>query len=62
MRTASICVELALAISGAWFYWRAGGSVTASALAGQTRVTAAGLLVLTCGIAILVLDVTGILG
>ena len=62
MPTGSTLVELALVTGGAWFYWRAAGSVTAVANTGQTRAVAASVLVLACGIAILALDVTGILG
>lgn len=62
IRTGSILAELALVIGGAWFYYLAARSVTDSAHRGQTRAAVTGLLVFACGIAILALDVTGILG
>lgn len=61
-RTGSVLVELALVILGAWFYGRAARSITLSANSGRVRAMTATLLVLICGILILVLDVTGILG
>jgi membrane-bound metal-dependent hydrolase YbcI (DUF457 family) len=61
-RSGSILAELLLILSGAWFYWRAARSVTASAHVAQVRATATGLLILVGGIAVLALDVTGILG
>ncbi len=62
IRTGSICAELALVVGGAWLYWRAAHSVTTLAGTGRTRAAATGMLVLVFGIAVLALDVTGILG
>jgi hypothetical protein len=61
-RNGSIAAELALVAGGAWFYLRAARSVTTSAKFGQKRAMITGLLILICGVAILALDVTGILG
>lgn len=62
IRTGSIVAELVLILLGAWFYWRAARSVTALAHRGQTRAAITGLLILVFGVAILALDVTGVIG
>jgi hypothetical protein len=59
---AAITAELALVVAGAWFYWRAARATAISADSGQWRAGLAGALVLICGVGVLVLDVTGILG
>ena len=58
----SIGLELALVVAGAWFYWRAAREVASAAGSGGMRATIAGALVLICGVAVLALDVTGLLG
>jgi membrane-bound metal-dependent hydrolase YbcI (DUF457 family) len=62
MPAVSIAIELLLVSAGAWFYWYAARSVSESAHSSQTRATVAGMLVLICGITVLVLDVTEIVG
>jgi hypothetical protein len=62
IRAAVAGAELALVVIGAWLYWRAARSVADSASSGQTRAAVAGLLILFCGVAVLMLDVTGIFG
>lgn len=62
IRSGSILAELVLVLCGAWFYWRAAHSVTTSANVRRARATATSLLILISGIAVLALDVTGILG
>lgn len=56
----TIGIEFALVAAGAWFYWRAAREVAVLAGYGKARAAIAGLLVLTCGVAVLTLDVTGI--
>lgn len=61
-KTGSIVAELLLVILGAWFYWRAARPVAATAQRGETRAVIAALLIFVCGVAVLALDVTGLLG
>jgi hypothetical protein len=62
IRPAAVAVELAVVGIGAWLYWRAARSVADSAKAGGTRAAVAGLLILFCGVAVLMLDVTSFFG
>jgi len=59
---ASACVELALVIAGGGFYWRAARAVARERASTPKRAVTTGLLVLIGGLAVLALDVTGILG
>lgn len=61
-RTGSIAAELLLVILGAWCYWRAAKTVTASAHEGHMRAVITAILILLCGVAVLALDVTGVAG
>lgn len=56
---ASIAVELALVVAGAWIYWRASRSVTTLANRGKRIAAATALLIAGFGILVLWLDVTG---
>jgi membrane-bound metal-dependent hydrolase YbcI (DUF457 family) len=62
MPAASILVELMLVVSGAWCYWRAARSVTVTANSGRTTAMISAGLLLTSGIVVLFLDVSGLLG
>jgi ABC-type polysaccharide/polyol phosphate export permease len=59
----SAAVEFALVLLGAYLYWRAAQQTTAfSASSVQRRANLTAFLILFCGILVLVLDFTGILG
>jgi uncharacterized membrane protein len=62
VKTGSILVELLLVILGAWCYWRAAQTVTATAHKGHSRALLTAILICLCGVAVLVLDGTGWLG
>jgi len=47
---------------GASCYWRAASVVTAAAQRGRTRAMITAMLIFLCGVAVLALDVTGLLG
>jgi hypothetical protein len=55
---ASISLELALVLAGAWFYWRAAQSVTERANRGRRIAAATALLIAGFGILVLWLDAT----
>ena len=59
---AAAAVELALVIPGAWLYWRAARSVSHTAHRPARLAALTGALVLSGGLAVLALDVTGVLG
>jgi len=59
---ASMSVELALVVAGAWLYWRAARAAAAAAGHGERRAAVAGLFMLFGGVLVLALDVTGALG
>lgn len=59
---AAAAVELALVIAGAWLYWRAARAVSHTAHRAERLAALTGALVLSGGIAVLALDITGILG
>jgi len=59
---ATIGIEAALVVAGAWLYYRAGRSVTRAAGRGAKRATIASLLILLGGLIVLALDVSGIVG
>ena len=58
-KTASILVELALVVLGAFCYWRAASAVTTTAQKGRTRAVITAILILLCGITVLALDAAG---
>ena len=60
--TAAITIEFALIAIGAWFYWRAARSVTATDSGRRGLAAMASWLIFAGGAAVLALDVTGILG
>jgi membrane-bound metal-dependent hydrolase YbcI (DUF457 family) len=62
VRSGSIVAELLLVVLGALCYWRAASAVTAAARRGQTRAILTAVLILLCGVTVLALDVTGLLG
>jgi hypothetical protein len=55
-------VELALVVVGAWLYWRAARAVSLAAHRSGRLAALTGALVLSGGIVVLALDVTGVLG
>ena len=59
---AAMGVELVLVVAGAWLYWRAARAATALAGRGERSAAVAGLFMLVCGVLVLALDVTGVLG
>jgi hypothetical protein len=59
---ASAALELAFVLAGAWLYWSAARSVTATAGSGHRRAAVVALLILLGGAGVLALDVTGVLG
>ena len=59
---AAACVELALVVLGAGFYWRAARAVSVSAGVQRRRAGLAGALILAGGLLVLGLDVSGIPG
>jgi hypothetical protein len=59
---ATAAVELLLVVVGVWLYWRAARAAASAAGKGGMRANLAGALVLICGVGVLALDVTGILG
>lgn len=61
-KTGSILAELLLVILGAFCYWRAAGVVAAEAQRGHTRARITAILIFLCGVTVLALDVTGLLG
>ena len=60
--TAAISAELVFLITGALFYWRAACALTANQNRGRKRAILASLLILAFGIAVLMFDVSGVLG
>lgn len=61
-RAGSIVAELTLILIGAWLYARAARSVTLSAGGHRQRAIVVAWLILACGLLVLALDVTSILG
>jgi hypothetical protein len=60
---AAMLVELAIVVAGAFLYWRAASETAALGSATlQKRAHLSGFLVLVCGLALLAMDFTGILG
>jgi hypothetical protein len=57
---ASIAVELALVMTGAWAYWRAARETTSQAKQGKGRAVICSSLIAVFGILVLWLDATGI--
>jgi hypothetical protein len=53
---ASIALELALVLGGAWVYWRAAKDVCLRAARGTRLATVAALLIAVCGVLVLWLD------
>lgn len=60
MHAVTIALECALIVGGAWFYWRAARTVSAGG--NSARAVFASTLILVFGLAVLALDVTGLLG
>ena len=57
--SASIGLELALVLLGAWVYWRSARSVAARAQRGERAAAVASMLIVVFGAVVLWLDVTG---
>ena len=58
--SAVAAVELALVVTGSWFYWRAARSATKDSSGGRRLANAASLLLLFGGVIVLALDVTAV--
>ena len=62
IRTGSILAELLLVALGALCYWQAASVVTAAAQRGRIRAMITAILIFLCGVTVLALDVTRLLG
>jgi hypothetical protein len=58
-KTASVVLELALVLIGAWCYWRAAEAVTARGQKGRGRAIVSAVLIALFGVAVLAMDAVG---